>query len=347
MSTIEWTDRTWNPIVGCTKISHGCDHCYAVRMANRFSHSHYSGVVDFPDWTGLINKAPNHIVAMPLRVRKPTVFFVNSMSDMFHDNVQDAWLVEFFDIMNRARHHTFQVLTKRPSRAVKKTKELGLRWSPNIWAGTSIESDKYAVPRSREVIKLPAEVKFISCEPLLSALPSLPVGELDWIIAGGESGNEKSIRRAEPDWFRDLRDRCRAKGVPFFFKQWGAYGEDGVRRSKHANGHLLDGEEIFEMPASAYDRLIAPDPRWRRIEPRTMALATLGLAATTPDQRLAASPPKYVVEGTFCDDDDHIVWAMCKGLTTHPNPNRKRLLTAGRAKQREPTYLDLYDLPHQ
>lgn len=345
VSTIEWTDLTWNPIVGCHRISAGCDHCYASKMATRLNHvrgpAHYQGVATGGDWTGIINLAPPRIVEAPLGKTKPSIYFVNSMSDMFHEGVQDSWLIRFFEVMNAAKQHTFQVLTKRPSRAVQKTKELGLRWSDNIWAGASIELDKYSIPRSRELLKLPAAIRFVSAEPLLGALPNLPVERLDWIIAGGESGIAKTVRPSDPDWYRDLRDRCRAANTPFFFKQWGTYGEDGIRRSKGENGHMLDGEEIFEMPAVAYDRLSTPDPRWVRVHKETKGRAINGVAAATPDQRFQSATGKYVIGGDHTsDDDEEIVWSMLKGIETTPNPNKAEKL----AREREASYLDFYEV---
>lgn len=314
MSAIEWTDATWNPQVGCSRISAGCDNCYAIRMANRFNHAHYDGLVEAMDWTGKINRAPRHIVEKPLRTRKPTVFFVNSMSDMFHEDMDDAWIAENFEIMNRSPRHVFQVLTKRPSRAVKKTQELGLVWGDHIWAGVSIESDEFAKSRAREIMKVPAKVRFVSAEPLLSALPSLPVADLDWIIAGGESGVGKTVRAPDPNWFRDLRDRCRAAGVPFFFKQWGSFDESGARASKKANGHLLDGEEIFEMPASAYDQMPRPDPRWKRVA---------ATAKVRPSERYeVSSAPFRVGSQAFEDETDAFLAVMAgDGELLADNPN--------------------------
>lgn len=323
MSSIEWTDTTWNPIVGCDRLSPGCDHCYAIKMASRLTRvPHYSGVVAKGDWTGVINLAPDRIVEGPLRRRQPTVYFVNSMSDMFHDGVDDAWLRRFFDIMNRCPQHIFQVLTKRPARMVKKTQELGLKWSRNIWAGTSIEEDKYARPRVRELLKVPASIRFVSCEPLLGPLPSLDVAALDWVIAGGESGIFKTVRSCDPSWLRDLRDRCRATGTPFFFKQWGAFGEDGARRSKKENGHMLDEEEIFEMPAVAYDMLASPDPRWTRIEKELQS---------KPSRRLALATYPLVANGEGTDNViEYIFHKMKNEETTFENPNFRVLSKADR-----------------
>ncbi len=330
MSSIEWTDRTWNPIVGCDRLSPGCDHCYAIKMANRLHTTvpHYAGTIsDGPDWSGVINIAPERIVTEPLRRDRPTVYFVNSMSDMFHEAVRDEWIARFFAIMNACPQHTFQVLTKRPSRMALKTRDLGLSWTPNIWAGASVEEDKYAKPRVRELLKVPAALRFVSAEPLLSALPSLDVGVLDWVISGGESGIQKSVRPSSPDWHRDLQRRCNAAGTPFFFKQWGAFGEDGVRRSKGDNGHLIDGREVFEMPAAAYDRLPSPDPRWKRISPR---------AYRTPAERHDASAPLYVAGGEVTNSDEDFILSKLRGdRDTYQNPNRFLMTEEERRKRLE------------
>jgi len=328
MSSIEWTDTTWNPIVGCDRLSPGCDHCYAIKMASRLTRvAHYNGVVAQGDWTGLINLAPDRIVEIPLRRRQPTVYFVNSMSDMFHDMVEDEWLIRFFDIMNRCPQHIFQLLTKRPARMVKKTQELGLKWSRNIWAGTSIEADKYARARVRELLKVPASIRFVSCEPLLGPLPSLDVAALDWVIAGGESGIFKTVRPMDRAWLRDFRDRCRVANTPFFFKQWGAFGEDGARRSKKQNDHMLDGEEIFEMPAVAYDMLASPDPRWTRIEKT---------AQPTPSKRKAASAYPLIVAGEGTNNVTEFVYhKMMDDEGTFENPNLLALTKAERDVRKE------------
>lgn len=313
MSSIEWTDATWNPIIGCSRISPGCDHCYAIRVATRFqnSHAHYVGTAVGLDWTGRINIAPPHIFDKPLKTRKPTVWFVNSMSDLFHDGVPDAVICAVFKIMNQTPRHEYQLLTKRPQRALKKARELGLRFTPNIWMGATIEEDKYAKARSRALAAMKREFRietiFVSAEPLLSDLPSLPVEEIDWLIVGGESGNQATVRPMEPQWARNLCDRCRATGVPFFFKQWGAFGQDGVRRSKAENGHLLDGEELFEMPISIYDRLPSPDPKWVRgggclpVLDSDGNLPLLG-AASRPGERHEVSGFHWLADGQPTND---------------------------------------------
>lgn len=361
MSQIEWTDQTWNPCVGCKRISAGCDNCYAIlearRKVNRDSMPQYRDVTAYTDgmksdaplayagpksglprpdgavlnWTNKIGVAGPRVFNAPLGTKKPTVFFVNSMSDLFHDGVDDYVLNAVFAIMNQCERHTFQVLTKRPSRMALKTRELGLKWTHNIWAGTSIEEDKYARPRLRELLKVPAKLRFVSAEPLLSPLPSLEVEKIDWLIVGGESTLwPKGCRPMDPHWARDLLRRCRAAKTPFFFKQWGSYGPDGLWRDKAENGHLLDGDEIFEMPADAYDRLKAhgrsPDPRWSRIPKR---------ALSRPADRLAASAVPYVVQGqATTSDEDYVLSLMRDDANTYENPQRPKKLVSEADKER-------------
>lgn len=326
MSSIEWTDDTWNPIIGCSRHSAACDHCYAITIANRFqnSHQHYAGTVKDGDWTSVVNVAPSHIFEKPRRTQKPTVWFVNSMSDLFHENSQDHVILAVFEIMNDTPRHQYQVLTKRPQRALKKARELGLTFTPNIWLGASVGEDKFSVPTVRALTVLKREfgvsVIFVSAEPLLEGLPSLDVAALDWLIAGGESGVKKSVRPMSPSWARDLRDRCRTANIPFFFKQWGKHDAAGVARSKVENGHLLDGEEIFEMPVTVYDAIPRPDPSWSRGS-QWRGYAAAGLAAPTPAARFEVSGGKYVVEGDLTDDALEAVAAKLREEDVHRNPN--------------------------
>src|SRR3954465_12764391 len=197
-SAIEWTDATWNPVTGCTKISPGCKHCYAERLAARPPgmgnprYSHRFTLTPPPDQ-----------LTLPLRWKAPRRIFVNSMSDLFHETIPDEFIRKVFDVMVRADHHIFQVLTKRPRRMASLGQDL--RWPPNIWAGTSVELDRFTW-RSNEYLKdVPAEVRFVSAEPLLGPLPSLQLEHLDWVITGGESGAHH--RACDPAWVRDLRDR--------------------------------------------------------------------------------------------------------------------------------------------
>jgi protein gp37 len=231
-SAIEWTDATWNPVTGCSQISPGCDHCYALRIAERFRGipgHHYEQGFDLRLWPSRLE--------LPLRWREPRRIFVNSMSDLFHEAIPDEYVAAVFAIMVRADWHTFQVLTKRPKRMAEMAGKLP--WPPNVWAGTSVELDRYAWRANRYLRMVPAAVRFVSAEPLLGPLPSLELDHLHWLITGGESGPDH--RPCNPAWVRDLRDRCVATGVCFFHKQWGG-------RTFKAGGRLLDGRTWDETP---------------------------------------------------------------------------------------------------
>lgn len=238
-SAIEWTEATWNPTTGCTKVSPGCAHCYAERMAYRLQamrQPRYDQAFEL--------KLQEDIVELPLRWKRPRLIFVNSMSDLFHKAVPDDFIKRCFSVMREATQHKFQVLTKRPERVA----ELGgdLAWGNNIWMGTSVENAKY-VQRVSVLKQVPAAVRFLSVEPLLGPIPRLPLKGIHWVIVGGESGPQS--RPMEMEWVRIIRDQCINADVPFFFKQWGAFGPDGIRRSKKANGRELDGRIWSEMPS--------------------------------------------------------------------------------------------------
>ncbi|MDP3236781.1 MAG: phage Gp37/Gp68 family protein [Myxococcales bacterium] len=245
-TSIEWTETTWNPVRGCSRVSPGCMNCYAERMAHRFSGAGlpYEGLTRAtstgPRWTGQVRTVPE-LLREPLRWREPRLIFVNSMSDLFHEEVPLSFIRSVFEVMATAEHHRFQVLTKRADRL----RELApkLVWPANVWMGVSVESEQFTwrIDRLRET---PAAVKFLSLEPLLSALPSLQLRGIDWAIVGGESG--PGARPMQPTWVRAIRDQCQGAGVSFFFKQWG-----GVQ--KKASGRLLDGREHNEMPGGASD----------------------------------------------------------------------------------------------
>jgi protein gp37 len=232
-STIEWTDATWNPVTGCTEISPGCDHCYARTFSERFR-----GVSGHPYEQGFDLKLWEQRLELPLRWRQPKRVFVNSMSDLFHEDVPADYIHRVFDVMQRAPWHIFQLLTKRPRRMADMAPELP--WPSQVWAGTSIELDRYTWRANHCLRRVPAAVRFISAEPLLGPLPSLQLDHLRWVITGGESGPRH--RPCNPDWVRDLRDRCQAAGVAFFLKQWGG-------RTPKAGGRELDGRTWDEMPA--------------------------------------------------------------------------------------------------
>ncbi len=228
---IEWTESTWNPVTGCSKISLGCKNCYAERMARRLQ---AMGQANYRN--GFELACHEHVLELPLKWKKPQTIFVNSMSDLFHEDVSDEFIQRVFDVMNRAPRHTFQVLTKRAERLAK-VSDL-LPWGENIWMGVSVEN---AVYKSRIDLlrKTKAQVKFISFEPLIDNVGKLNLRGIDWAIVGGESG--PLARYMSPEWVADLRDQCMAQKVPFFFKQWG-----GVNKKKA--GRLLDGRTWDEMP---------------------------------------------------------------------------------------------------
>lgn len=230
-SKIEWTEMTWNPVTGCTKVSTGCRFCYADRMAKRLQ------AMGQPRYrNGFEVTLQPDVVDAPLSWKKPRVVFVNSMSDLFHDEVPDEFILQCFEVMEEASQHTFQVLTKRPERAVELSERLP--WPDNVWLGTSVENSDY-VWRVRELMKTPAHIRFLSVEPLLGPIGRLPLSGIHWVIVGGESG--PGARPMKKEWVTRIRDRCLKYGVPFFFKQWG-----GVNKKR--NGRELDGRCWDEMP---------------------------------------------------------------------------------------------------
>ncbi len=233
-SGIEWTESTWNPITGCTKVSPGCKHCYAERMAERLQ---AMGQDNYRN--GFRLTLQPHMLELPLRWKKPQTIFVNSMSDLFHEDVPVAYIRRVLDVMRRAHWHRFQVLTKRADRLAALDPKLS--WAPNVWMGVSVERDEF---RSRidRLRSTGAATKFLSLEPLLGPLRDLDLAGIDWVIVGGESG--PGARPMDPAWVTDLRDQCRRARVPFFFKQWGG-------RNKKAAGRILEGRTWDEMPAGA------------------------------------------------------------------------------------------------
>jgi protein gp37 len=231
-STIEWTEATWNPVTGCTKISPGCNNCYAERLALRLR------AMGQPNYSFALTMQP-HMLDLPLRWKTPQTIFVNSMSDLFHRDVDTDYIMRVFDVMNRASHHRFQVLTKRSQRLMRLSPRL--TWTPNIWMGVSVENETYTF-RMDHLRETEAHVKFLSLEPLLGPLPQLDLGGIDWVIVGGESG--PGARPMERTWVRSIRAQCRGARVPFFFKQWG-----GV--NKKATGRHLDGKLYNDLPRAA------------------------------------------------------------------------------------------------
>ncbi|WP_210494882.1 phage Gp37/Gp68 family protein [Patulibacter sp. SYSU D01012] len=230
-SAIEWTEATWNPVTGCNKVSPGCAHCYAETFAER-----WRGVPGHPYEQGFDLRLWPERLGKPLEWKRPRLIFVNSMSDLFHEEVPVQFIRQVFDTMVEAKHHTFQVLTKRHERLADIAPELP--WPSNVWMGVSIENRRF-VKRADYLRRTQAAVKFISAEPLLGKLEGLNLDGIDWLIAGGESG--PGYRPVKLEWVRDIRDRTTEAGVAFFFKQWGGH------RPK-ANGRELDGRLWDEMP---------------------------------------------------------------------------------------------------
>jgi protein gp37 len=236
-SSIEWTDASWNPVTGCTQVSPGCDHCYAKTFSERFR-----GVSGHPFEQGFDLRLWPERLRLPLTWMKPRKIFVNSMSDLFHREISDDFILRVFDTMRQADWHIFQILTKRSRRLMR----LGplLPWAPHIWIGVSVEDDRYAW-RIDQLKRVPAHLRFISAEPLLGPLTSLELSGIHWVITGGESGPH--YRKCDPNWVRRIRDLCVANGVAFFHKQWGG-------RTSKAGGRTLDGRTWDEMPVvKCYD----------------------------------------------------------------------------------------------
>lgn len=230
-SCIEWTESTWNPVTGCTKVSPGCTHCYAERMAKRLQAMGQRNYLN-----GFAVTLHEHALTMPLRWKTPQIVFVNSMSDLFHEQVPLAFIRRVFEVMDSASWHKYQVLTKRSKRLANVAPRF--RWPDNVWMGVSVENEDYEF-RIDDLRRTNAALKFVSLEPLLGPLPDLDLERIDWAIVGGESG--PNARPMDPSWVLEIRDQCVAARVPFFFKQWG-----GVNRKKA--GRLLEGRTWDEMP---------------------------------------------------------------------------------------------------
>jgi protein gp37 len=252
-SRIEWTERTWNPTTGCTKISAGCTHCYAKVMARRL---HAIGTSGYE--AGFNLALHEGRLTQPLLRRAPTVYFVNSMSDLFHKDVPDSFLDLVFNVIRATPQHTYQILTKRARRLPK---YFARRECPeNAWLGVSVENKRSGVPRIAELVKVDAQVRFLSIEPLLEDVGAIDLSGIHWVIVGGESGHQ--ARRMRPQWVRNVKQQCDAARVAFFFKQWGRFGSDGVARSKGANGRQLRGRTWDAYPkqsATATRRMTSPE----------------------------------------------------------------------------------------
>lgn len=253
-SAIEWTEATWNPVTGCSKVSPGCAHCYAETFAERFR-----GVPGHPYFQGFDLKLWPNRLALPLEWKRPRRIFVNSMSDLFHEDVPVEFVRAVFETMERADWHTFQVLTKRPERVLELAGELP--WPRNVWMGVSVENQRWTsrVPILRAI---PARTRFLSCEPLLGSL-EMELNDIDWVIVGGESGPR--ARPMSPVWVDEIKAQCEAQGVAFFFKQWGAHDANGRRVGKKAAGRELHGREWDDMPSESYrqtNRITVPSGKY-------------------------------------------------------------------------------------
>lgn len=233
-TSIEWTEATWNPVTGCDHVSNGCDHCYAERMAKRLEAMGNRRYLN-----GFRLTVHEDLFEVPLHWREPRLIFVNSMSDLFHEEVPFTAIQQIFRTMNRAHWHTFQVLTKRPMRLRQLAERLN--WTPNIWMGVTVESYRYT-HRIEALRSTPAAIKFVSFEPLLSSIPpDTSLAGIDWAIVGGESGPH--ARPMLPEWATALRDLCRKYKTAYFFKQWGGF-------NKKAAGRILEGKTYDEMPST-------------------------------------------------------------------------------------------------
>jgi len=235
ISSIEWTDSTWNPITGCTKVSPGCKNCYAERMALRLK------AMGQPKYSnGFDLTMHDDVLDQPINWKQPQMIFVNSMSDLFHEDVPYEFIARVFSVMDTANWHIYQVLTKRSERLVHLNNKI--TWPKNVWMGVSVENEHYTF-RINDLQNTSAQVKFLSLEPLIGPLEGLNLTGIDWVIVGGESGPRS--RPINEKWVREIRDQCRDANVPFFFKQWGG-------TQKKRTGRLLDGRTWDEMPTTSF-----------------------------------------------------------------------------------------------
>lgn len=242
MSKIEWTEQTWNPITGCTKVSPGCKHCYAETMSKRLQ------AMGAPGYENGFKLQLHHgRLKQPLKRQKPTMYFVNSMSDLFQNEVPFSFIDDVFEVIESTPRHTYQVLTKRSGRM---RQYFSCRPTPkNAWLGVSVENKKYGLPRIQDLQAIDVETRFLSIEPLLENLGRVNLQNIHWVIVGGESGPK--ARPMKEEWALSIRDQCEKNGVDFFFKQWGSWGQDGIRRSKKANGRKLEGRVWDQIPVMA------------------------------------------------------------------------------------------------
>ena len=253
---IEWTDSTWNPVAGCSIITAGCTHCYAMEMAKRLEAmgiEKYSGLTRKTGkrtvWNGVVRE-DREALAIPYGWKKPRKIFVNSMSDLFHEGVSDKFILRVWSVMRETPRHNYQILTKRPERMASLVASQICDVLPNVWLGTSIENAE-VVSRVDHLRQAPAAIRFISFEPLIGSVGVVDLSGIHWAIVGGESG--KSARPIKEEWIDEIYGQCLTVGTAFFFKQWGTWGKDNKKRSKKANGREYRGQTWDEMPATPQD----------------------------------------------------------------------------------------------
>jgi len=236
---IEWTEETWNPTVGCTKVSAGCKYCYAEVMAKRLQAMGVKGYENGFEFTLMPER-----LEQPLKKKKPTKFFVNSMSDLFHEKMPDDFLDKIFNVIEQTPQHVYQILTKRESRMAEYFAD---KIPPkNVWLGVTVEDKKSGLPRIEKLRNIPAMIKFLSMEPLLEDLGEIDLTGIDWVIVGGESGPK--ARPMKEEWVINIKKQCEENGIPFFFKQWGTWGSDMVKRNKKKNGRIFQGKIWNDSP---------------------------------------------------------------------------------------------------
>lgn len=236
---IEWTEQTWNPSVGCTKISSGCKNCYAETMAIRLQAMGTKGYENGFKFNPVLSRLKD-----PFKRRRPTIYFVNSMSDIFHENMPEDYLNEIFKVIEQTPHHTYQILTKRSDRMFKYLSKKSI--PKNIWLGVTVDNRADGLPRIDKLRYLKATVLFLSIEPLLEDLGKINLKNIDWVIVGGESGNK--ARPMDKEWVVNVKTQCETEDVAFFFKQWGTWGADKIKRNKKLNGKEIDGKIWQQYP---------------------------------------------------------------------------------------------------
>lgn len=239
-SSIEWTEQTWNPVTGCLKVSPGCKHCYAEVMTRRLQ---AMGTTGYENGFRNVSLLPERL-SQPIRRKKPTVYFVNSMSDLFQEAVPFTFIDQVIEIVRETPRHTYQILTKRAGRMRQYFETRSV--PDNAWLGVSVENQKHGIPRIPHLAAIDAKTKFLSVEPLLEDLGLIDLSGIQWVIVGGESGHK--ARPMRPEWVIGVQEQCQEAGVDFFFKQWGNWGADGKRRTKKANGRFLNGKTFDAMP---------------------------------------------------------------------------------------------------